>query len=193
MKLFEKLFGSSGRSEEQQLIIHLKELSDALQSANPHWSKVLANFQNQLTNNISSNSPIQARYLIAREIESIFGGMGSLNDIQLTENCERSRGQLFKSVEDVLRFYWRALGRETHDEKFDLLPVGASVRLVPGKIRYIERNEIHLLIDYNFKGVGQVWCVARYEGPDITNMPSYLVQHENVFMSARHECLELVP
>jgi hypothetical protein len=192
MKLFETFFGHPSNSEEKQLVMCLKEISDVLRANQPHWSNILANFQSQLANEIAENSPIQTRYLTARKIESVFGGMGSLNDIPLTGNCERLRGQLFTAVTNVLRFYWRALGNESNDEKFGLLPVGASVRLVPGKILYFERNEKPVLIDYNSKAVGQVWCVVSYAGPDITNMPSYEVRHENTFMIARHECLEQI-
>jgi hypothetical protein len=188
MKLFERLFTHSKPSEEECLLRCLKELSDSLQSINSHWANVLANFQKQMTDEIASDGSIQHKYELAREIESLFGGMGSLNDIELPKNCKRLHGELFKAVQDVLRIYWRALGRETHSGQFKLFPIGSLVHLVPGKIRYFERNEHPVIIQV---GSTDIWRVVRYEEPDITNMPSYVVQHENTFMTARHESLEL--
>jgi hypothetical protein len=188
MSLLNKFFKRNNPSEEEQLLESLKNYSDALRPIELHWANVLANFKNQMTNEIASDDSIQRKYKLAREIESLFGGMGSLNDIALPENCKHLHEKLFKAVRDVLRIYWRALGYETHNKQFKLLPIGASVRLVPGKIRYFERNESPVVIQ---NASTYVWRVVRYEEPDITNMPSYVVQHENTFMTARHESLEL--
>ena len=61
-----------------------------------------------------------------------------------------------------------------------------------GSVRYFERDELPVVIQDTPSVRSQTWRVVRYEGPDITNMPSYLVQHDNTFMTARHESLDLV-
>ena len=97
----------------------------------------------------------------------------------------------FSAVKGVLRVYWRALGRQSHVGEVTPFPVGAAVRLVPGAIRYFECDESPVVIQDTPAARSQTWRVVRYEGPDITNMPSYLVQHEDTFMTARHESLDL--
>jgi hypothetical protein len=99
---------------------------------------------------------------------------------------------LFAAVQGVLRHYWRALGRQSHVGHVALLPVGSAVRLVPGRIRYFERDESPVVIEDTPTVREQTWRVVRHDGPDISNMPSYLVQHDDTFMSARHESLALV-
>jgi hypothetical protein len=189
MNFLNKFFKQNNPSEEGRLLESLKNYSDELRPIEPHWANVLINFQNQMANEIASDDSIQRKYKLAREIESLFGGMGSLNDITVPENCKHLHEKLFKALQGVLRIYWRALGHETHNEQFKLLPIGASVRLVLGKIRCFERNESPVVIQ---NASMDIWRVIRYEEPDITNMPSYLVQHENTFMTARHESLDLV-
>ncbi len=115
--------------------------------------------------------------------------MGSLNDVPMPGDCQRLHEELFSAVEGALRLYWRALGRQSHDGKVTLFPIGAAVRLVPGAIRYFERDESPVVIQDTPAVRSQTWRVVRYEGPDITNMPSYLVQHDDTFMAARHESL----
>jgi hypothetical protein len=115
--------------------------------------------------------------------------MGSLNDIEMPGDCQRLHEDLFSAVRGVLRVYWRALGRQSHDGKVAPFPIGASVRLVPGAVRYFERDESPVVIQDTPAVRSQTWRVVRYEGPDITNMPSYLVRHEDTFMTARHESL----
>jgi hypothetical protein len=192
MNFLNKFFKQNNPSEENRLLESLKNYGDALRPTESHWANVLTNFQNQMANEIASDDSIQRKYKLAREIESVFGGMGSLNDIALPKNCKHLHEELFRAVQNVLRIYWGTLGHETHSEKFKLMPIGASVRLVPKKVRYFERNEKQVIVEDSSAIREQIWQVIRYEGPDITNMPSYLVQHENTFMTARHESLDLV-
>jgi hypothetical protein len=38
----------------------------------------------------------------------------------------------------------------------------------------------------------QVWFIVRSEGPDVTNMPSYLIRCGSSFRSARQESLAVI-
>jgi hypothetical protein len=192
MSLFTKLFARNEPSEEQRLLVSLERLSEALRPVNAHWAGVLAALRAEAAGELASGTPVRSRYQLARKIESLFGGMGSLNDIQLPEKCQRLHEELFSAVQGALRVYWRALGRQSHTGKVTPFPVGASVRLVPGAVRYFERDESPVVIQDTPAVTGQTWWrVVRYEGSDITNMPSYLVQHNDTFMTARHESLDL--
>jgi hypothetical protein len=191
MNLFKKLFARAEPSEEQELLTSLQRLRDALRPVDPHWAGVLATLRDEAASEFGSSSPGKSRYRMARKIESLFGGMGSLNDIQLPGDCQRLHGELFSAVQAVLRAYWRALGRPSHAGKIAPFPVGAAVRLVPGAVRYFERDESPVVIQDTPTIRSQTWRVVRCEGPDITNMPSYLVRHDDTFMTARHESLDL--
>jgi hypothetical protein len=192
MNIFKKLFFHNEPSEETMLLTNLRELSDALRPHNSHWASVLVTLHQEAADEFIGGASVSKRYQIARKIESLFGGMGSLNDIEMPGDCKRLHDELFSAVESVLRDYWRALGRESHTGTIRPLPVGASVHLVPGTVRYFERDESPVLVEDKPAVRSQLWQVVRYDGPDITNMPSYLVQHNETFMNARHEALELV-
>jgi len=189
MSIFKKLFAGTEPSEEQKLLASLQRLSDALRPIDSHWAGVLATFRIKAASEFAGDAPVTRRYQIVREIEGVFGGMDSLNDISLTGECERFSSELFAAVQGVLRVYWRALGRQSHVGQVMLLPVGSAVRLVPGRIRYFERDESPVVIEDTPTVREQTWRVVRHDGPDISNMPSYLVQHDDTFMSARHESL----
>lgn len=192
MSILKKLFARSEPSEEQILLASMQRLSDALRPSNSHWAEVLATLRNEAASEFASGAPIGRRYQVARKIESLFGGMGSLNDISMPRECKRLHEELFAAVKGVLRVYWRALGRQFHAGKITPFPNGAMVHFVPGSVRYFERDELPVVIQDTPSVRSQTWRVVRYEGPDITNMPSYLVQHDNTFMTARHESLDLV-
>jgi hypothetical protein len=191
MSIFKKLFARKEPSEEESLLLSLQRLSDALRPLDAHWAGVLATLRDEVAAEFASGAPVRSRYQVARKIESLFGGMGSLNDIQMPEDCQRLHEDLFSAVKGVLRVYWRALGRQSHVGKVTPFPLGASVRLVPGEVRYFERDESPVVIQDTPAVRSQTWHVVRYEGPDITNMPSYLVRHDDTFMTARHESLDL--
>jgi hypothetical protein len=186
------LFGHAQVSEEGTLLASLQSLSDALKPYDSHWSGVLATLHDEAAAEFASGSPVSRRYQLVRQIEGLFGGMGSLNDIEMTGGCQQLHDELFAAVNSVLRFYWRGLGRPSHHFQAAPLPIGASVRLIVGTVRYFNRDESPIVVEDNPVVKGQTWRVVRYEGPDITNMPSYLLQNDNTFMSARHESLELL-
>jgi hypothetical protein len=192
MSIFQKLFARTEPSEEDKLLASLKRLSDALRPHDSHWAGILAALHDEAAVEFSSGSPVGRRYQLARKIEQLFGGMGSLNDIAMPRDCQRLHSELFTAVESVLRHYWRGLGRTSHEHRGALLPVGAAVRLIPGKVRYYNRDESPVVVADTPAVRSQTWRIVRHDGPDITNMPSYLLQRDNTFMSARHESLELV-
>src|SRR5271157_2600887 len=114
MSIFKKLFAGTEPSEEQKLLASLQRLSDALRPIDSHWAGVLATFRIKAASEFAGDAPVTRRYQIVREIEGVFGGMDSLNDISLTGECERFSSELFAAVQGVLRVYWRALGRQSH-------------------------------------------------------------------------------
>jgi hypothetical protein len=189
MSIFKKLFSGTEPSEEQKLLESLQRLSDALCPVDTHWAGVLATFRAKTATEFANDAPASRRYQIAREIEGVFGGIGTLNDISLSGECERFRSELFAAVQGVLRVYWRALGRQSHVGQVAPLPVSSAVHLVPGRIRYFERDESPVVIEDTPAVREQTWRVVRHDGPDISNMASYLVQHNDTFMNARHESL----
>ncbi|HMJ66845.1 MAG TPA: hypothetical protein VK615_16000 [Candidatus Binatia bacterium] len=179
-------------SEEETLLASLQRLSDALRPHDSHWAGALAALHDEAAAEFASGAPVSRRYQVARKIERLFGGMGSLNDIEMPGECQRLHTELFARVQSVLRVYWRALGRPSHTAQVAPLPVGTTVRLIPGTTRYFERGESPVVVADTPAVRSQTWRVVRYDGPDITNMPSYLVQHDDTFMTARHEALELL-
>jgi hypothetical protein len=178
--------------EEEALLASLQRLRDALRPHNSHWADVLARLRDEAAGEFSRSAPVSRRYQLARKIEGLFGGMSSLNDIERPGECERLHTELFAAVQNLLRVYWRALGRPSHSASVTPLPVGAVVRLIPGTTRYFERDESPVVVADTATVRNQEWRVVRYEGPDITNMPSYLVQQGSTFLTARHESLEVV-
>jgi len=170
MNIFKKVFGLSEPSEEEKLLASLQRLSDALQPHDAHWAGILAALRDEAVREFVGGTPVSRRYQIARKIEGLFGGMGSLNDIQMTGECQRLHAALFTAVENVLRVHWRALGRPSHTAKITPLPVGTAVRLIPGTTRYFERDESPVIVADTPAVTSQTWRVVRYEGPDITNM-----------------------
>jgi hypothetical protein len=191
MSIFSKLFARTEPSKEDKLLASLTRLSDALRPHDSHWAGILGTLHDEAAAEFASGSPVGQRYQLARKIQQLFGGMGSLNDIALPGDCQRLHSELFAAVEDVLRVHWRALGRTSHDARVTLLPVGTAVRLIPGKVRYYNRDESPVVVADAPEARSQKWRVVRYEGPDITNMPSYHLQCDNTFMIARHESLAL--
>lgn len=192
MSIFKKLFAPTKPSEEEALLASLQRLSDALRPHDSHWAGVLATLRDEAAVGFAAGAPVSRKYQIARKIERLFGGMGSLNDIEMPGECQRLHTELFAAVQSVLRVHWRALGHPSHTARLTPLLVGAAVRLIPGTTRYFERDGSPVVVPDTPVVRSQTWRVVRYDGPDITNMPSYLVQHEDTFMSARHESLELL-
>jgi hypothetical protein len=180
-------------SEEDRLLESLLRLSTALERHDSHWAKVLATLHGEATTAFTDGSPVSCRYQIARKIEGLFGGMGSLNDIEMPGRCQQMSDELYAAVQNVLRVYWRELGRPSHNLRVALFPVGAAVRLVPGRVRYYNRDESPVVIEDTPAVKSEVWHIVGLELNDITNMPQYLIQRENAFMLARHESLELSP
>jgi hypothetical protein len=191
MNLFKKLFTRAKPSAEETFLVSLQRLSDALRPLNSPWANVLAELRDEAANIFASGAPVERRYQLARKTEQLFGGMGSLNDINMPDNCAKLSDALFKATQEILRLYWHKLGRQSQGATITPLPVGSSVRLIPGAVRYFNRDESTVVVTDTPEIKAETWVIVRCEGPDITNMPSYLVKCGDTFMSARHESLEL--
>src|SRR2546421_12056517 len=97
MSIFKKLFARNEPSKEERLLMSLQRLSDALRPVDAHWAGVLATLRDEAAGEFARGTPVRSRYQVARKIESLFGGMGSLNDIQMPGDCQRLHEELFSS------------------------------------------------------------------------------------------------
>ena len=120
MNILSKLFRSEPVSSEQRLVSCLDTLS---QHVGTHWAGVLSNFRSQLPA-IFATASIDERYRFLRQLDSLYGGMGSLNDLSLTSAGEQALGELYAAVQAALREAWRGLGREHHATTPSLYPIG---------------------------------------------------------------------
>ena len=117
--------------------------------------------------------------------------MGGLHEI-VPDELVYVKSALFESTKELLRMYWKELGREWHDSsRFEIFSVGVQVKLIPNKIIYQRPDFPETVVPDNGAVAKQVWFVVSYEGPDVTNMPSYLIRCGSSFRSARHESLEV--
>lgn len=174
------------------LITSLGRLSNCMRVSNPGWAGKLNEAASRARSILGSATSAQNKYEFARSIEGFFGAMGSLNDNTPTE-CRGELHELWSDVQTVLRICWQRLGKEHHDySMFQVLEKGTEVKLVPGKVRYYEKDgrPVHIVTAEALEG--RSWVVDALYGPDITNMPEYLIRCGDKFMVARHEALLLM-
>jgi hypothetical protein len=184
--IFKRLSPRTESPEEYRLLACLKRLSDALYPIFAHGADSLARCRDEAASAFASGSPIARRYEIVRRIETFYHGMGGMRDTSMPKECEDLREDLYRAVQDLLRVYWRQLGREHYSETISPWPVGATVRLVAGKVRYYQRDGSPVVVKDRPGVVRQRWRIVNYDGPDITNMLLYLLQRGDKIMIARH-------
>jgi hypothetical protein len=182
MSILSRLFRRPLASPTERLEAGLGRITPHLST---HWVGVLSGLRRQLTDAVSPAD----RYRVLREFESLYGGMGSLNDDCLSTAGDRARDELFAAIQEALREVWRALGREHHAESFRLWPVGSAVRLIPGTTRYLHRDGSPWVVVAESPEARHVWRVEQHAGRDITNMPLYTITHDSRYELARHEAL----
>ena len=128
------------------------------------------------------------KYEEARRLESIFGGMGSVNDFPWSREGMQAKEVLYEALQDVLRVYWRDLGHESHDAtQFRLLAIGTEVRLIPGKTAFIGRDGKPTGVKP--REAKATWTVEAHHPPDVSGMPMYLLKSSNHYHLVRHEAL----
>lgn len=187
MNILSKLFGSEPASCEGRLASCIDTLS---QHVGTEWSHILSRFRSRLPTVFGTASPDE-RYCFLREPDSLYGGMGSLNDLLLTSAGDQARDELYTAVQGGLREAWRTLGREHHAAHPRLYPVGSTVRLIPGRTRYLERDGSPCVVGETSPETRHVWRIVQQDRPDITNMPQYTINHGSIHKLARHDSLAL--
>jgi hypothetical protein len=178
--------------EENRLLTCLQHFSDALRPIFAHGADLLVRCRNEAASSFASDSPVARRYEVVRRIEALYRGMGGVRDTSMPKACEDLSEDLHRAVWDLLRLYWRQLGREYHSDTIPPWPVGATVRLVAGRVRYYELDGLPVVVKDRPGVLRQRWRIVSHAEPDITNMPQYLLQRGDKIMIARHDSLSLV-
>ena len=179
------------QSDEQHLIERLNELAECLLPYDELWPDMLKQAAFEARALFGGGADIASKFDFVNSHNYSTAGMGSLNDGVVPEACTPHQRNLYQAINDLLRIYWKQLGRESHNyADFALINDGAKVLLIPGKI--IFRNGVYSTEVPADEASEQFWVVLRCDGPDITNMPSYIIQQGNAFRSARHEALEVI-
>lgn len=181
--------------KEQVLITYLADISECLHPHDDWWSEKFKEDSIQAQNLFDRDAESKDKYDFVRRILSYYeSGMGGLHD-SVPEECAHQKTVIFDSVKELLRFYWRELGREWHDySNFDIIPDGRQV-LIPNRVIYQRPDFLPTIVPDTEEVSKQVWSVLKCQGPDITNMPSYLVKcikGGSAWRSARHEALEIL-
>ena len=122
----------------------------------------------------------------AREVESVFGGMGSFNDSYYSRQADAMKEALFAAIQAVLKECWAARGKPVHSiPNAEIFGVGTAVRLVSGAVISIGRDEV---VQYAPDSRLTYKVMERIED-DIDGMPRYLVKADSHVWFARHEAL----
>jgi hypothetical protein len=178
------------QSEEQNLVSYMDELADCLFGHDTLWPDLLRQHATEAKALFDCNADLADKFDFVNSHNYSTAGMGSLNDGVVPESCKSHQRNLYRTINDLLRIYWKQLGRESHTySDFALIADGAAVRLIPGKT--IFRNGVYSTEVRPGEGE-HVWTVVRCDGPDITGMPYYAIRLGNHFRSARHESLAIV-
>jgi len=184
------------KQKEQELIIALADMGQCLHSHDDWWSEKFKEDSIRAQSLFNRDAELRDKYDFVRRVFSYYeSGMGGLHEI-VPDECAHQKTVAFDSIKNLLQFYWRELGREWHCySNFDIIPDGQQVKLIPNKVIY-QRPDYPLTIVPDTEEVTkQVWSVLKCEGPDITNMPSYLIKcikGGSSWRSARQEALEIL-
>ena len=184
------------KQKEQVLITYLADISRCLHSHDDWWSEKFKEDSIQVQNLFNRDGETKDKYDFVRRIFSYYeSGMGGLREI-VPEECAHQKTVIFDCINELLRFYWRELGREWHAySNFDIIPDGQQVTLIPNKVVYQRPDYPPTIVPDTEEVTKQVWSVLKCQGPDITNMPSYLIKcikGGSAWQSARHEALEIL-
>jgi hypothetical protein len=177
----------SEHTVERSLTEHLKDLSVAILQESPHWAGTLDRFAAEAARLERVAHNWDEKYSFGRQIEDIYGGMGSFNDVTLSSRLKVQKTLLYETVEDYLRLCWRQLGRTwyevTDSERFH---VGDRVVLIHGEVISLDRcGEPSKAPKSNL-----VYTVVELYSNDVDNMPRYLVSSGNRSRVARHNALQ---
>jgi len=181
---------------EQEVITCLTEMSECMRPHDQWWLGKLQQASTSARSIFKPEVRLAERYDFVRSVFSYYeGGMGGLHEMTPQE-CGQVKTSLYEATQALLRAYWKELGREWHVySRFEIIPNGTRVRLIPNKVIYQRPDYAPTIVEDTEEVVSQIWSVVNAEGPDITNMPSYLIkciQGGASWRSARHEALLVI-
>ncbi len=179
---------------EQELLNALLKLAISMPGRSSHWGSILMQKYRDGERIFKLGSPIKTRFEFVRnEIEKLFTGIGSLNDVGLPNNVGKMRENIYQQTQAILKEYWKALGRESHDPgEFTPYPTGTTVKMVRGKTCLIYSDGRHFMVPDNKSVDEQVWAIESQSEPDVTNMPQYTIKRGSTFRNVRHDAIRPV-
>jgi hypothetical protein len=126
------------KAEEQNLITYLTQLAECLRPHDKWWADKLKQTTVEAEALFKHDADVNSRFEFVSGNDYSTGGMGSLNDGIVPDICKSHQRSLYKAINDLLRVYWKEMGREWHDySKFELIPEDTQVKLIPGKIIFV--------------------------------------------------------
>ncbi|ARD22786.1 hypothetical protein [Shewanella japonica] len=136
---------------------------------------------------------MEEKYKFMKGLESLNGGMGSLNDAQHPLHVNDAIHKFYKQINMELISIWAALGNETNDlSSIKPYKVGSLVKFVPGKIRYINRDGSTKIVPDKKWVQNQQWKIEYIANPDISNMLQYSLVQGSKHALVRHDALKPV-
>jgi len=174
---------NSERNFEKVFTEQLHALSNAILPESPHWAETLGCFAAEAARLETCPDNWQEKYSLGRQVENIYGGMGSFNDVTFSSRLEERKTLLYETVEDYLRLCWKQLGRTWHhvvdSERFH---VGDRVALIHGEIISLDRRGVPSKAPKS----SMVYTVVELYSNDVDNMARYMVSSGSRFRVARH-------
>jgi hypothetical protein len=135
---------------------------------------------------------LKQKFSEVKNILSMYGGMGSINDQGFNEDTNKLKDQLYAYSFELLKEYWKDLGNEFHtDDEFLILAIGTKVKFINNSIRYFDNDQRPVFANFERKGEETVWKVISNQNRDITNMPTYGIVNNGTYSSARHNSLTI--
>ncbi len=176
---------------EQELLDTLLKLAISMPGKDNHWASILIQKHNNGERLFKTDTPVKARFeFVQNEVEKLFTGMGSLKNILLPVSVEKTRETLYQQTQSILKDYWKALGRESHDPgEFTPYPVGTRVKMVKGKICLVYSDGRFFTVPDDKSVDKQIWTIESQSEPDITNMPQYTIQRGSIYRNIRHDAI----
>lgn len=174
-------------SSPDSIKIILSELSQEIEAHRwrEYFSKLSSNYETDYERKCTED-----RFKYMRGLESLNGGMGSLNDATHTKEVKEKIHSLYQRVYQELISLWSELGNETYDLKtIKPYKVGTAVKLVVGKALYIKPDGSIKYVPNQKWTRDQEWKIEYIANPDITNMLQYSLIQGAKHILVRHDAL----
>jgi len=176
---------------EKTWLATLRKFTEFVRVEAPHSVDGFTGFLARLTPLLEDpGTPAKVKYDEARQLQGVYGGMGSVNDYPWSKKAEQSKETLYVAIGEVLRVYWGDMGHPVHDPRsFELYAIGTGVRLVAGRTLIVDRDSKERRVTK--ADARRKWKVTWLHPPDISGMPMYQVQAGSHIQLARHDAIEL--